>query len=154
MALNDVGRAESLTATGVSPTSNISVSKVQNGSYKKGKEVIEFKAGNRNVKRRYAGDKTGFIQIESTDFATYIALEEGQKYTNVVLTLESSADTQDAATGQDMTVTMSHAVLVTLSEPSHSNANRQPTTWTARFELDDHDGSGTEPTMTYAAVTP
>jgi hypothetical protein len=153
MAVNHLGRSSGLTGTGVSPASNLALTgKIISYTYGKGKELVSFKPGNRSVVTRYEGDVTGFIEIETSDMSAYAAHSIGNKYTAVTLAIEAGGDAAGSADGDAAEVVLSHAVLVSMTDPAKDNANKAPVTFRMRFELDWHVGLGTAPTMTGPTV--
>ncbi|MBI1291201.1 hypothetical protein GC173_08140 [bacterium] len=156
MAIQQVARAKSLAWTAVAgqtptpPTSPLS--NVQSYSTSRGGELAEFLRGTSRVNSHYRGTETGSIQVETADIATWAGFAVGQKFTNVILTLEGAKDSSGASVGDDITVTLSEAVVSEVGELAAGNENSAPVVASVTFVLSKHAGSTNDPTMTIAVA--
>jgi hypothetical protein len=76
----------------------------------------------------------------------------GQRYNNVILTVEGARDSANAAVGDNITITLSEAVITELGELSHGNENSAPVVASVTFMLDRHAASSADPTIAIAAA--
>lgn len=149
MAITQVARAKSLAWTGAgAPTSPLS--NIQSCAWRETNALAEFKLGTARVKTRYKGETDAYIRVETADLGKLSGFHEGQKLTNVVLTLEGAIDAGGVQEGSDVTFTLSHAVVVEVGELSHGNDASDPIVGSLLIHLDRHVGAVSDPTATTA----
>jgi hypothetical protein len=156
MAIQQVARAKSITWTVVSgqspapPTGPIN--NVQSYSFSRNQELAEFLSGTSRVNSHYRGVESATIQIETADIAKWSAFAVGQKFTNVILTLEGAKDSGNASVGDDITITLSEAVVTEVGELSMGNENSAPVVGSVTFALSRLATSTADPTVAIAVV--
>lgn len=155
MAITLLGTATQIAFTQVGtggPTGPIT--SIQSYSLSNSQELAEFLMGNARVQGHYAGVKTGAITIESADLAKMVLFQVGQKYDNVILTIQASKDsTGSAVSGAgNATVTISAAVVTEVGELSMSNENDSPAVMSVTFTMSRHPEDSADPTFVIAAA--
>ena len=138
------GNAKSLAFVAVGPGPASPITRISGCDYGPEVTLEQFKQGNANTPSHWQGDKAGYIEITTSDIGKRPDFFIGQRFTNVVLTLESARTSAGNAVGDDYTVTLNRAVLTTVGNISRDNANKVPSVYTLRFELSDHE-DGTVP---------
>jgi hypothetical protein len=156
MAIQQVARAKSITWTAVPgqspapPTGPIN--NIQSYSFSRSQELAEFLSGTSRVKSHYRGGEAATIQVETADIAKWAGLAVGQKFTNVVLTLEGAKDSGNASVGDDVTITLSEAVISEIGELSMGNENSAPVVASVTFALSRLATSTADPTVSIAVA--
>jgi hypothetical protein len=153
MAIKQVARGKSLAFSQVGsggPAGPIAV--IQNWSFSRSQELAAFLGGLSRVDSHYAGKKDASITIETPDIAQWSAFEVGQKYDSVVLTVEGSVDSAGTANGDDITITLSAAVVSEVGEISAGNENSSPAVASVTFQLSKHPEDTEDPTWAIAEV--
>lgn len=154
MAIQQVARAKSITWTAVAGQSPVPptgpINNVQSYNFSRSQELAEFLSGTSRVQSHYRGTETATIQIETADIAKWSGFAVGQKFTNVVLTLEGAKDSGNASVGDDITVTLSEAVVSEVGELSMGNENSAPVVGSVTFVMSRHAGSASDPTCAIA----
>lgn len=155
MAILEGARAKTLAFTAVSgqsptpPTGPIT--KIQNYAANPADELAEFTAGLARVSSSYKG-KTGFtINVTTKQLDIWALFRIGQRFNNVILTLEAAIGSGGTAVGGDITVTLSEAVVTEMSGLEHDNENSMPVVGSVTFKLDRHPESSSDPTWSIAA---
>jgi hypothetical protein len=105
------------------------------------------------VPSSYAGQQGGTIMVETADIGIWAAFKIGQRYTNVILTLEGAKDSSSASVGDDITVTLSEAVISEKGPLTKGNENSAPVVASVTFKLDRHPTSTADPTIAIAVVS-
>lgn len=156
MAIQQVARAKSLAWTAVagqSPTPPAGpLTNIQSYNTPQADELASFTKGTARVKTSYKGMMSGSITVETADIAIWSGFKKGQRYTNVILTLEGAKDSAGASVGDDITVTLEEAVISELGELTHGNEASDPVVASVTFELDRHPASSDDPEMVFAVV--
>lgn len=116
-------------------------------------ELTEHRRGTARVPSHYRGKKDAFIRITSDDFAALALLTKGDYVTAVVLSVRSAVDSGGTAVGDNLTFTLSEAVIAEVTDISHDNENDAPATYEVEFRLSRDPSSGSDPTATMAADT-
>lgn len=154
MAINQVARAKSLAWTAVEgqspapPTGPLT--NIQSWSFPQGDQLTEFLSGTARVQSHYRSTKAASIQVETADIAVWAGFQVGQKFTGVILTLEGAVDSAGAAVGDDVTITLSEAVVSEIGELSHGNEDSAPVVGSVTFALSRHATSSSDPTVAIA----
>lgn len=151
MAINTLARAKSISWTrvsGVGPAGPIS--SIQSYTFSKPEELAAFLSGTARVESHYKGKRSAFIRITTADIATWSAFEVGQKFTNVILTIEGAQDSVGTAVGSDVTITLSEAVITELGDLEDGNENSAPVVGSVTFMLSRHATSTSDPTCVIA----
>jgi hypothetical protein len=155
MAIQQIARAKTLAWTAVggqSPTPPTSpLNNIQSYSVSRTQELAEFLRGNARVQSHYRGTEAATIQIETADIGKFAGFAVGQKFTNVILTIEGARDSGNAAVGDDITITMSEAVISEVGELAMGNESSAPVVGSVTFALSRHAGSSADPTITIVA---
>jgi hypothetical protein len=154
MAIQQVARAVSLAWTAVSgqnptpPTGPLT--NIQSYSTTNADELEKFRKGNARVPTSYQGLSAGSITVETGDVGVWALFKKGQRYNNVILTIEGAKDSSGASVGDNVTITLSEAVISEVGELAHGNENSAPVVASVTFELDRHPASSADPTMVLA----
>jgi hypothetical protein len=142
--MSAVGQAKQLAFTPVGPGPASPITKIQGHDFGPEVDVEAFKQGNARTPSHWQGDQRGYIEITTSDIVKRPGFYIGQRFTNVVLTLESAVTSAGSSVGADYTVTLNRAVLTQVGNISRDNTNKVPSVFTLRFELSDHE-DGTVP---------
>jgi hypothetical protein len=143
--MSAVGQAKQLAFTPVGPGPTSPILRIQSHDFGPETDVEAFKQGNGRTPSHWQGDLRGYIEITTSDIVKRPGFFIGQRFTNVILTLESAVASSGSAVGSDYTVTLNRAVLTQVGNISRDNANKVPSVYTLRFELSDHE-DGVTPT--------
>lgn len=148
MALVTVGVAKTIAYTsGSTVTINLKSASVSDDL-----SLVAYKNDNAQVPTYYRGTKNFTIVVSTNDMAKWSAVDVGDQHTNVVLTLGSAICGQDTEEGDDLTVTLSKAIVSAKSLEEVNNEDSTPVTGSITWSLARHCGDSTDPTVTYATV--
>ena len=156
MAIDQLARAVSLAWTAVAGQSPAPpagpLTNIQSYSFSQAAELAEFLSGTSRVNAHYLGTRSATLQVETADIAAWAGFAAGQKYTNVILTIESAQDSGGAGVGQNATITLSEAVVTEIGELGMGNENSAPVVASVTFALSRHATSESDPTVAIAAA--
>lgn len=153
MALQTMGRAKSLSFTQVGnggPSSPIN--SLQGYTFSRSKELAEFLQGTSRVQSHYSGTQTASIEVQISDLAAFAAFDIGQKYEDVVLTVESAVDSAGTAVGDEAEITLDQAIISEVGELSSENENSAPVVGSVTFTLSRHADAASDPEWSIEAV--
>ncbi len=156
MPITQLARAVSLAWTPVAGQSPAPPSgplgNIQSYSFSRATELAEFLSGTSRVNAHYLGAQSATLQIETADISTWAGFAVGQKYTNVTLTIEGARDSAGAAVGDNVTITLSEAVVSEIGELGMGNENSAPVVASVTFSLSRHAASTADPTAVIATA--
>ena len=145
MAIVTIGAANSLAIT----TPSTTFSCIQGGSVSFDNEFAGFKHCTKNVQTYYQSTKSASITIETSDIATWATLEQGDECTAVVLTGGSATDSAGTTTGDNVTFTLSKAIVTAMSFDV-DNSDKAPTVASITFTLANFPGDATDAAFSIA----
>lgn len=121
---------------------------IQSYSFSRSQELAEFLSGTSRVKSHFRGTESATIKVETADIAVFAGFSQGQKLTNVTLRIEGARDSAGASAGDDVLVTLSHAVVSEVGELSSGNENSAPVVGSVTFQLSKFPELTEDPTVT------